>query len=172
MYFFWVDCEMTGLDWETDHILEIAYIITDLNMTILFQGHHIVYHPLTVLEGMSDWCRTAHSESGLWEKVLASKSDYTAIEISILSTLQEYTESKKTYVAGNSVYTDFCFLKKWFPALFSWMHYRLFDISSLKLLAMMKGLEPFLKLKKHEAVSDIEESIAEYSYYKKHLIKN
>merc|ERR1712154_705658 len=40
----WVDCEMTGLDINTDHLLEIAVLITDKDLNILAEGPNLVIH--------------------------------------------------------------------------------------------------------------------------------
>ena len=40
----WVDCEMTGLDTNKDHLLEIAVIVTDKDLNILAEGPDLVIH--------------------------------------------------------------------------------------------------------------------------------
>ena len=40
----WVDCEMTGLDCNKDHLLEIAVIVTDKDLNILAEGPNLVIH--------------------------------------------------------------------------------------------------------------------------------
>ena len=40
----WVDCEMTGLDHNTDHLLEIAVVVTDKNLNVLAEGPSLVIH--------------------------------------------------------------------------------------------------------------------------------
>ena len=40
----WVDCEMTGLDCNKDHLLEIAVIVTDQDLNILAEGPNLVIH--------------------------------------------------------------------------------------------------------------------------------
>ena len=37
----WVDCEMTGLDPETDALLEVAVIVTDGDLNLV-SGHSVV----------------------------------------------------------------------------------------------------------------------------------
>ena len=40
----WIDLEMTGLDAQTDHILEIATLITDAQLNIIEEGPELVIH--------------------------------------------------------------------------------------------------------------------------------
>ena len=62
----WIDMEMTGLRPEIDKILEIATIITDKDLNVLAEGPvYAVRQPQAILDGMSEWCKTHHSQSGL-----------------------------------------------------------------------------------------------------------
>ena len=40
----WVDCEMTGLDLDNDHLIEIAVIVTDKNLEVLAEGPNLIIH--------------------------------------------------------------------------------------------------------------------------------
>ena len=166
MYFFWVDCEMTGLDTKKDVILELAYIITDINMNEMAREEYIFHQTPIKLSQMDPWCTEQHKKSGLCEKALKSKLSYKMAEKEILKTLKQHTKEKETYFAGNSVYIDALFIKKHFPNVHAWMHYRLFDITTLKIEHTLSGKKPFLKKETHRALSDIEETIEEYFFYK------
>ena len=41
----WIDCEMTGLDPETDELVEIACIVTESDLTELDSGISLVIKP-------------------------------------------------------------------------------------------------------------------------------
>ena len=57
----WIDLEMTGLDTQTDGILEIATVVTDGQLEILAEGPELaIAHPLATLEAMDDWNRNQH----------------------------------------------------------------------------------------------------------------
>ena len=72
----WIDLEMTGLDPDTDTIIEIATLVTDQELNVLAEGPELaIRHPLARLEAMDDWNRNTHRKSGLWERVLASEVD-------------------------------------------------------------------------------------------------
>lgn len=61
----WVDLEMTGLDIHTDHIIEMACIITDKDLNIIEEGPDIViYQPDDIMDNMNEWCVEHHGKSG------------------------------------------------------------------------------------------------------------
>ena len=60
----WVDLEMSGLNPETDTIIEIATIVTDANLEVLDEGPvYAIRHPESVIEAMDEWNSKTHSES-------------------------------------------------------------------------------------------------------------
>ena len=62
----WVDLEMTGLDVNKEHIIEMAVIITDTDLNIIAEGPDIIINqPQSVLETMSEWCKEQHGKSGI-----------------------------------------------------------------------------------------------------------
>ncbi|MBT5572724.1 MAG: oligoribonuclease, partial [Nitrosomonadales bacterium] len=66
----WIDMEMSGLNSQTDKILEIAIIITDPFLTILEEGPVFVLKQSDeVLAKMDAWNQSTHGKSGLIEKV-------------------------------------------------------------------------------------------------------
>ena len=51
----WIDLEMTGLDTQTDVIIEIATIVTDANLNVLAEGPEIaIYQGDEVLDLAQD----------------------------------------------------------------------------------------------------------------------
>ena len=66
----WIDLEMTGLDTETDMIIEIATIVTDRNLNELAEGPVLAIGQDTdVMGAMDEWNTRQHGESGLTERV-------------------------------------------------------------------------------------------------------
>ena len=60
----WIDLEMTGLDPNSDVIIEIATIVTDKNLNVLDEGPSIVVHQADdILDNMDEWCTNPHGKS-------------------------------------------------------------------------------------------------------------
>lgn len=169
----WLDLEMTGLDPDRDSILEIAIIVTDSQLKELAVGPvYAIHHAETVLQAMDDWNRKHHGDSGLWDRVISSAADMAAAEQGSLEFLAQWTEKGYSPMCGNSICQDRRFLHRLMPELESWFHYRNLDVSSLKELATRWSPEiqaGLVKQNRHEALSDIRESIEELSYYRKFM---
>ena len=69
----WIDLEMTGLNPDYDHVIEVATIVTDADLNILAEGPTIAIHqPQANLDKMDDWNVKTHTGSGLVERVKES----------------------------------------------------------------------------------------------------
>ncbi|MEJ2042426.1 MAG: oligoribonuclease [Reinekea sp.] len=172
----WIDLEMSGLKPETDHILEIATLVTDKDLNILAEGPCLViYQPDSVLEAMDEWCTTHHGESGLTEKVRHSAISVEQAERETVEFLKEWVEPGVSPLCGNSIWQDRRFLIKYMPELDGYCHYRNIDVSTLKELAARwqpDVLAGFSKKGAHRALDDIIESIQELQYYREQLFKS
>jgi oligoribonuclease len=167
----WIDMEMTGLQPESDRIIEIAILVTDPQLEIVAAGPLLVVHqPDEVLEAMDSWNKNTHKKTGLIERVRASPLAEADVERRALEFVGEYVPPASSPMCGNSICQDRRFLARWMPQLESHFHYRNLDVSTLKELVrrwkpeVMKG---FSKEGKHEALADILESIAELKFYRK-----
>lgn len=170
----WMDLEMTGLNPETDTILEIATIITDGNLNIIAEGPNIVIHqPDALLDGMGEWCTQHHGQSGLTAKVRASKITMAEAEQQTLDFIRRYVPERTSPLCGNSIHQDRRFLVPYMPELEAWVHYRNIDVSTIKELARRwyPGTRAPLKKAEHLALADIRESIAELAFYRKELFR-
>ena len=166
----WLDMEMSGLLPDSDRILELALLVTDSDLNHLSEGKVIVVHqPDEVLDAMDSWNKSVHGKSGLIERVRASRLDEAKAEVLALEFLNQYVPAGSTPLCGNSICQDRRFLARWMPQLEAFFHYRNLDVSTVKELVRrwkpdaMKGL---VKKGKHEALSDILESIEELKYYR------
>jgi oligoribonuclease len=171
----WIDMEMTGLVPESDHVLEVAVVITDSELNTVAEGPVLVVHQdNAILDAMDDWNKNTHGRSGLIDRVKSSVLSDAQVEAQMISFLQEYVPSGVSPMCGNSICQDRRFLARWMPRLESYFHYRNLDVSTLKELVkrwkpeIAKGLK---KHGKHEALADIYESIEELKYYREHFIK-
>jgi len=169
-----MDLEMTGLDPETDSIIEIATIITDGNLNIIAEGPDIVIHqPDAALDDMDEWCTTHHGNSGLTARVRASKITLAEAEQQTLDFIRRYVPEHNSPLCGNSIHQDRRFLLPYMPALEAWVHYRNIDVSTIKELARRwyPDIEAPVKEAEHLALADIRESIAELAFYRKKLFR-
>lgn len=171
----WLDLEMTGLDPFTDHVLEIATLVTNSNLEVIAEGPVVAIHqPAEVLAGLDDWNRQHHGASGLLERVRASAVDEAGAESQTLAFLARHVPASASPLCGNSICQDRRFLARWMPRLEAYFHYRNLDVSTLKELCkrwkpeLAKGVT---KNGKHTALADIYESIEEMKYYREHFIR-
>ena len=169
----WIDLEMTGLDPDTDSIIEIATLVTDAELNLLAEGPDLaIHHPVERLEAMDDWNRGTHRKSGLWDRVLASPLDLAQAESQTLAFLSAWIPAGKSPMCGNSICQDRRFLARRMPQLERYFHYRNLDVSTLKELARRWSpglLDGFSKTGTHTAMADARESVAELAYYRKFM---
>lgn len=165
----WMDLEMTGLDPETDVILELATIITDQDLNIVAEGPALVVHqPDHVLDAMNEWCKTHHGQSGLTRRVRESTLTLADAEAETLAFVQAHVGERVSPLCGNSIHQDRRFLVKYMPDLEAWLHYRNVDVSTVKELVSRwyPDLPKPAKSGQHLALADIRESINELRYYR------
>ena len=100
----WIDLEMTGLDPDSDSILEIATVVTDRNLEILAEGPEVaIHHDQGRLEAMDDWNRNQHGKSGLWRRVVDSDIDMASAEAMTIDFLSHWVTPNKSPMCGNSI---------------------------------------------------------------------
>ena len=166
----WVDMEMTGLDPDTDRIIEVAVVVTDSNLNILAEGPVFAIHQSDEkLDGMDAWNKGTHGRSGLIERVKASTVSEAEAETALVEFLKTYIGAGKSPMCGNTICQDRRFMANHMPALEAFFHYRNLDVSTLKELARRwkpSALEGLVKAQKHTALADIHESIDELLHYR------
>ena len=166
----WIDLEMTGLSPQNDRIIEIATIVTDIHLSIVAEGPEMVIHQSDErLDGMDDWNKKTHGESGLIDQVRASEIDEEEAERRTLSFLRRYVTKKRSPLCGNAICQDRRFLDRYMPQVSAYLHYRHLDVSTIKELA--RRWRPDLtsnqnKSSRHRAMDDIRESIEELRMYR------
>ena len=170
----WVDMEMTGLNPDSDRVIEIAVVITDAQLGILAEGPVLAVHQTdAVLDGMDTWNTATHGRSGLTQRVRESTIEEQAAEDQLIDFLRRFVPAGKSPMCGNSICQDRRFMARWMPRLEAYFHYRNLDVSTLKELARRwkpDVYRSFEKQSRHEALADIYESIAELRHYRQHLM--
>lgn len=103
----WIDLEMTGLNPDTDRIIEIATIVTDAQLNILAEGPVLAVHQSDeVLAQMDEWNTTQHGGSGLVDRVRQSEHDERRAEAETIDFLQQWVERGMSPMCGNSICQD------------------------------------------------------------------
>ena len=163
---------MTGLDPQTNRIIEISTIITDKTLETMIEGPEFVIHQsVVILSHMDDWNKKHHRQSGLWDRVLESKTTVQEAENQTLAFIKKYVP-KGGILAGNSIWQDRRFMIKEMPLLDAYMNHRMIDVSSFKVIAKYWYDEPEVKkANKHRALDDIKESIEELKHYREKIFK-
>ncbi len=168
----WVDLEMTGLDPNEDLILEVAAIITDFDFKELARYEAVVsYDRELVTDRMN--------RNAWWENVSENRDQFLAglskgkpldiVEQELIELLAEQLGDEPAILAGNSIHQDRKFIARWWPALNKKMHYRMFDVSTLKIYMQGKYGTEFEKKSMHRALDDVKESMDEWQYYMEKL---
>ena len=171
----WVDMEMTGLEPDSDRIIEVAVVVTDMHLNILGEGPVFAIHQSDeTLDKMDAWNKGTHGRSGLIERVKASTVTEAEAETALIAWLKDYVPAGTSPMCGNTICQDRRFMVRGMPKLEAFFHYRNLDVSTLKELC--KRWKPeivsgFKKHQKHTALADIIESIEELRYYREHFIK-
>ena len=168
----WIDLDMTGLNTQTDRIIEIATVVTDSQLTVLAEGPVLAIHqPDAVLAAMDDWNRHQHGASGLIERVRASTVDERTAELRTVDFLRHYVPPGHSPMCGNSICQDRRFLARCMPELEAYFHYRNLDVSTLKEVVRRwyPGFGGFTKSSTHLALQDIHDSITELRFYRDRL---
>ena len=171
----WVDMEMTGLEPDTDKIIEVAVVVTDMHLNVLAEGPVFAIHQSDeTLDKMDNWNKGTHGKSGLIDRVKASTVTEEEAQEKLITWLKQYVPANKSPMCGNTICQDRRFMVRGMPKLEAFFHYRNLDVSTLKELCRRWKPElasGFKKHQKHTAMADIIESIEELKYYREHFIK-
>ena len=166
----WIDLEMTGLQPDSDRIIEIATVVTDRDLIVLAEGPVFAVHqPEAALAQMDAWNQSTHGASGLIARVRASKVDEAEAERRTLAFLGEWLAAGASPMCGNGICQDRRFLARSMPALEKFFHYRNLDVSTLKELARRWAPHVLAGVSKnttHQAQDDVRESIQELRHYR------
>lgn len=160
---------MTGLDPATDVILQAAVVITDANLGTLEEFCCDIWQPAAALEKMTPYVREMHQKSGLLTRLAASQVELRNAEQLMLERIAGWCDYPAT-LCGNSVGQDKRFLDAYMPGVARFLHYRIVDVTSVKvLMRRWYGVGAEYKKpedQKHDALFDVRQSIAELTFYR------
>jgi oligoribonuclease len=167
----WIDCEMTGLDYVADALIEIACVVTDFELNPLGEGVDLIIKPpAEAVAQMDEFVQSMHEKSGLTRQLDSGITLHEAEEQVLAYVREHCTEGSRPPLAGNTVATDRAFISRDMPQLDAFLHYRIVDVSSIKELARRWYPRAYFgapaKRGNHRALADILESIEELRYYR------
>lgn len=170
----WMDTEFSGPDPNHDAILEVAGLLTDTDGNVISDSYHAllrVQNLPQVIEDAGIHVQKMHEKSGLWEDLWCDNAlTTTAVDNAMCAWLMQFTDAEDIkYLGGNTVTLDRNHIAAAFPKFYQKLSYRSIDATSLAIflrLHMNGGQHPvYRKAPKHRALSDVQDSIAEYQYY-------
>ena len=170
----WLDLEMTGLDPADQVILQAALIVTNAKLEPLEELCLDVWQPDHLLANMSPFVRTMHETNGLLERSRASKVEVRDAERQLIERITGWCPYPAV-LCGNTIGQDRRFIEKYMPGLGGYLHYRMVDVSALKvLMRLWYGDDAEFKKPEtgaHDALFDTRQSIAELKFYQSRFFK-
>lgn len=165
----WIDLEMTGLDADKDVILQAALIITNQELETLEEASFDVWQPDQRLTTMSPFVRDMHEKNGLLKRSRESRLECHEVERRLLERVSGWC-AFPAMLCGNSIGQDRRFINRYMSGLAGYLHYRMVDVSSLKVL-MQSWYGQAGEYKKpeagaHDALFDVRQSIEELKFYR------
>lgn len=153
-----------------NRVLQVAMLVTDANLNVISTDFNtVIKQSDSVIEGMNDWCK--ENLKSLAEQSKASEVTEEKAEDLMLEFIKHYvSQPHQSPLAGNSIYMDRMFLRKYFPRVDDYLHYRIIDVSTVKELCGRWNRKIYSsapkKMLTHRALDDIKESINELKHYK------
>ena len=190
----WFDAEFTALDLDQARLLQVAAIVTDIDLNRVAPPAADLNLCIRLEEGepVSPW--VAEHLPGLVAKCRSDEAvSIQEADRALAALLDQYcgtpceSMDQRPVLAGNSVHNDWYLMRRLLPLFGSRLHYRLLDVSTIKIQWQdWAGGQPFDKddadllnryfpgggisaVNAHDALFDIKASIAELAYYRSNL---
>jgi|SRR5580692_946516 oligoribonuclease len=171
----WIDLEMTGLNPKQDLILEVAAVVTDFDFKELARYESIISHDINKVIRLMNlnewWSKFPDSRDAIIKRIDDGESLKT-VEGELVRMVKQNFGNNLAILSGNSIHQDRKFVENWWPELNKLLHYRMFDVTSLKIYMSGKFGVEYEKRSAHRAVEDIQESMDEWKYYMNWLSEN
>lgn len=158
---------------DVNRVIQVAMLVTDQNLNVISTDFNtVIKQSDDVIDNMNDWCKENLRE--LAKESKESQVTEQKAEDMMLEFIKQYiSEPRLSPLAGNSIYMDRMFLRKYFPRVDEYLHYRIIDVSTVKELCGRWNKKVYTtapkKELKHRALEDIKESINELKHYKENF---
>jgi len=160
----WMDLEFTDFDYPNSLMLEVSVEVTDFNFaTKASYEARIKNDPKKLVQRFkvnSWWQEFAHNRDDFIANNDKGK-DIKQVEKELLAFIKENFGDDPPILAGNSIHSDRSVIKAHWPTLDLKLHYRMLDVSSLKIIMQGKYGVVYEKNTTHRAYNDIQASIAQ-----------
>lgn len=173
-YVMWCDVETTGLDPARDRLLEVCAVFAPLSYPTMDVANKLrepngCFHHVFHCErswSMSDVVRGMHERSGLLGECEVSTRYPADSDRELLDHFPEDQEQTRVYLAGSSPSLDRAFLREYMPLVAARLHYRLFDVAAMELLAraLSAGRLPEIpRSEAHRARGDVRDAVDRFA---------
>ncbi len=163
----WADFEFTGLNPDVDLLLEVGFVATtSLFETIgemsLFVSQDID-HVEARIEANPWWDQRADHKELMLRGVLESEVEVASLDNAVSEFIMRHYPNKlgEVVLAGNTIDNDRRWTRRYMPESLKLLHYRQFEVGTLKILARNLANFEFVKEERHRSLDDIYESIEE-----------
>jgi oligoribonuclease len=173
----WIDVETNGTDCEKNVLLEVACLVTDLELNILDETGYesVIWYPESCIDELKSktdpYVVDMHTKTGLWDRLSQGTMKHR-VETELLEYIRNFIPEPKTArLGGNSITLDRNFINKNLPSVGDHLHYRSIDVSTVAGLSQYwtESKIQYRKKTVHSAFSDIRESIEELKFLRKNL---
>lgn len=171
----WLDIETTGLDDIRNVILEIGFVVTDLDLNILDSISVVLWHDYYQehFDNCDPFVKAMHDKSGLFVECAEKGITLDAAGKALSGWLSEWkVDPTQDPVCGSSVHFDRGFMSEHLPDIDAMFFYRDIDISSIKELCRRYNPDLFARLdetttpkKLHRVLPDIQDTLGEAQFY-------
>lgn len=176
--FIWLDIETTGLHPEECEILEVGFMVTDVEFGVRTEMSWVITPGFELTETNVDpFIWEMHTKSGLIEECNKSSLTIDQAAKEILERVNEWEITREDPLCGSSVAFDRGFLQYHLPAVASLFSYRNIDISTIKELCKRLNPELYPKLEKysvkreiHRVIPDLEDTVSEAQFYAENFL--
>ena len=152
----------------------MGLIVTDAQLKPIAEWEAAIWQPEEVLERMEPFVKNMHTRNGLLERVRKSEVSVRTAEKDATKLLLQHCDYGEGILCGNSIHTDRSFISKFMPGFDRALHYRMVDVSSLKIVtrAWFPSAPGRSKVDaSHTVLSDLRASIGELAYYQQTFFK-